>query len=212
MQCGVDEAGKGPVLGPMVVAAVSCEPDTDLTSLGVRDSKALTPGKREALLIKIEEICKINIITVGPDRIDFRGKSVTMNDCVARAHAAAARPFHPEFLYLDACDVIPERFGETVKKMLPYECRVIAAHHADSIYPVVSAASIVAKVYRDRSIKVLSKEYGEIGSGYPSDPLTIQFLTRYIMTHNVPPPCARKSWKTVDTLLKKNSQKKLSEF
>lgn len=212
MLCGVDEAGKGPVLGPMVVAAVACEPDVDLISLGVRDSKVLTPGKRETLLVKIEDNCQINIISIGPDRIDSRGKDVTMNDCVARAHAAAVLPLHPDSLYLDACDVIPERFGKTVKKLLPYDCDVIATHHADSLYPIVSAASIVAKVYRDRFIKELEAEYGEIGSGYPSDPLTIRFLTSYIQLHNEPPPCARKSWKTVSTLLNRNSQKKLFEF
>jgi ribonuclease HII len=77
---------------------------------------------------------------------------------------------------------------------------------------VVSAASIIAKVTRDREITILSEEFGKIGSGYPSDPVTIAFLSAYIKSHDAPPPIARKSWKTVSAMLVTNAQSSLTEF
>ncbi|MDD1695630.1 MAG: ribonuclease HII, partial [Methanoregula sp.] len=83
---------------------------------------------------------------------------------------------------------------------------------ADEKFPVVSAASIIAKVTRDRAIASLAKKYGTIGSGYPSDPVTIRFLNTYIDEHRVPPPIARRSWKTISAILSKRSQSSLADF
>ena len=91
-------------------------------------------------------------------------------------------------------------------------CEIVSEHHADITYPVVSAASIVAKVTRDREITKLAKKFGEIGSGYPSDPITIAYLSSYIDEHRLPPPIARKSWKTVTMMLTEKSQSSLSAF
>jgi ribonuclease HII len=137
---------------------------------------------------------------------------MTMNACVARAHAAVIARLDPETAYVDACDVNPFRYAEMVRVHLPAACEIVSEHHADSTYPVVSAASIVAKVTRDKEITKLAKKYGKIGSGYPSDPETVAYLVSYIDEHRVSPPIARKSWKTVSTLLARKSQSSLSSF
>jgi ribonuclease HII len=99
-----------------------------------------------------------------------------------------------------------------VKSHLDQECEIVSEHHADSTYRIVSAASIIAKVARDKEITKLAKKYGEIGSGYPSDPTTITYLSRYIDEHKVPPLIARKSWKTVTAMIGKMEQSNLSVF
>jgi ribonuclease HII len=99
-----------------------------------------------------------------------------------------------------------------VKSHLEKRCEIVSEHNADRTFKVVSAASIVAKVTRDRAITALSKKYGEIGSGYPSDPVTIAFLSAYIDEYKCPPPIARKSWKTIISLVGKKQQSQLSQF
>ena len=189
MICGVDEAGKGSVLGPMVVAAVGARSADVFSDLGVKDSKRLTPAERERLFPLIKKRCQVATVIIPAEEIDAIRREMTMNACVARAHA------------------------QVIKKIAPdIECEIVSEHHADDTYPIVSAASIIAKVTRDREIVKLAKKYGEIGSGYPSDPLTIAYLSAYIDEHRVPPPIARKSWKTVSNMLGKKSQSSLSAF
>ena len=212
MICGVDEAGKGSVLGPMVVAAVGVQSTDILSEIDVKDSKQLSPKERERLFAIIKKKCKVAIVIIPADEIDAIRRDMTMNQCVARAHAEVIQKIGPKTAYVDACDVNPIRYAETVKANLNNPCEIVSEHHADSTYPVVSAASIVAKVTRDREIEKLAKKYGEIGSGYPSDPVTITYLSSYIDEHRVPPPIARKSWKTVSAILAKKSQSNLSAF
>jgi len=210
--CGVDEAGKGSVLGPMVIAAVGVRSETVLSGLGVKDSKQLSPDERERLYSHIKKKCKVATVLIQASEIDAIRREMTMNSCVARAHAAVIKKLEPKTAYVDACDVNPIRYGEAVKNYLEMTCEIISEHHADSTYAVVSAASIVAKVVRDREIVKLARKYGEIGSGYPSDPDTVRYLSRYIDEYRVPPPIARKSWKTVSVMIAKKSQSNLSAF
>jgi ribonuclease HII len=212
MICGVDEAGKGPVLGPMVIAAVGSDFPETVSNLGLRDSKLLSPKRREELFPVILERCHVATRVIDAVEIDRLRTVMTMNECVARAHAEVIRKLEPKVAYVDACDVNAERYGDTVRQLLPFVCRIVAEHRADSTYELVSAASIVAKVMRDRAIGDLKQEYGEIGSGYPSDPLTIRFLARYIQEHGSAPPIARKSWMTVKEMLGENGQTSLLRF
>ncbi|HJJ63373.1 MAG TPA: ribonuclease HII, partial [Methanocorpusculum sp.] len=115
-------------------------------------------------------------------------------------------------VYLDACDVNAERFGVNVLSASGISAEVVSEHKADARYAVVGAASIVAKVTRDRIIEELRTEFGEIGSGYPSDAKTVSFLKKYIREHGVPPTCARKSWQTVTDIMSKSAQKNLFDF
>jgi len=210
--CGVDEAGKGSVLGPMVVAAVGVSSEARLSGLGVRDSKLLPPQERERLYPQIRMRCKVATVTIDAQEIDAIRTEMTMNACVARAHAMVITKLSPSRAYVDACDVNCLRYAEMVKEHLSSPCEIVSEHHADEKFMVVSAASIVAKVVRDREINKLAKKYGEIGSGYPSDPVTIRWLSDYIGEHPSPPPIARRSWKTVTTLLAKKTQRSLLDF
>jgi len=204
--CGVDEAGKGSVLGPMVVAAVGCRAAEDLAALPIRDSKVLRPKQREALYEILFRDFAIAIVTIDAAGIDEARTRMSMNACVAELHAEALTGLRPESAYLDACDVNAERYGRTVAGHLDFPCAIVAEHRADARYKIVGAASVVAKVTRDRAIRELEQQYGKIGSGYPSDAVTIEFLRGYIREYGSPPPCARRSWKTVTNLYQKTMQ------
>jgi len=210
--CGVDEAGKGSVLGPMVVAAVGISSDDILTDLGVKDSKILSAKERERMYKIIRKKCRVAIVRLDAQEIDAVRQDMTLNAAVARAHAQVITKLSPACAYVDACDVNSFRYAEMVKNHLEQPCEIVSEHHADEKFPVVSAASIVAKVTRDRAIATLSKKYGDIGSGYPSDPVTIRFLNSYINEHRIPPLIARKSWKTVSAILAKKNQSSLLDF
>jgi len=210
--CGVDEAGKGSVLGPLVIAAVGVTSEDIFSELKVRDSKLLTAAERERLYSLIRKCCKVASVSIDAHEIDVIRTGMTLNTCIARAHADVIDKLMPEIAYVDACDVNEFRYGEMVKNNLSHSCEIVAEHHADKKFPVVSAASIVAKVTRDRAIRALSKKYGDIGSGYPSDPITIRYLNEYIDHYRHPPAIARKSWKTVITMMGKKEQSDLSKF
>ncbi|HJJ71661.1 MAG TPA: ribonuclease HII, partial [Methanocorpusculum sp.] len=148
--CGIDEAGKGPVLGPMVAAGVLVSDDEDLSSLGIKDSKQLSAKKREVIF---EEICasyKTAVVVKSPAEIDAR--ECTMNQFTVLLHAEVLRTLSPDRVYLDACDVNAERFGVNVLSASGIDAEVVSEHKADARYAVVGAASIVAKVTRDRII------------------------------------------------------------
>jgi ribonuclease HII len=196
----------------MVVAAVSVRSADVFSGLGVKDSKQLAPQERERLFVLIKKRCRVATVVIPAEEIDAIRREMTMNSCVARAHAEVIQRLAPKTAYVDACDVNPLRYAETVRSHLEIPCEIVSEHHADSTYPVVSAASIVAKVTRDREIIKLAKKYGKIGSGYPSDPDTIAYLSTYIDEHRSPPPIARRSWKTVSAMLAKKSQSSLSTF
>lgn len=208
----MDEAGKGSVLGPMVIAAVGVSSENVFAEVEVADSKLLSPKVRERLYITIRKRFRVATIRIDAHEIDEIRTGMTMNACVARAHAQAIDKLSPAIAYVDACDVNAFRYADMVKSHLETSCEVVSEHNADQTFKVVSAASIVAKVTRDRAITALSKKYGEIGSGYPSDPVTIAFLSAYIDEHKCPPPIARKSWKTVIAMLGKKQQSQLSQF
>lgn len=212
MICGVDEAGKGSVLGPLVVAAVAASSENALDDLGVKDSKLCSAKERERLYVLIKKRCRVTTVRLDAGDIDAIRVEMTLNFAVARAHAKAITRLSPTCAYVDACDVNCFRYAEMVKNNLDHVCEIVSEHHADEKFPVVSAASIIAKVTRDRAIAMLAKKYGEIGSGYPSDPVTIRFLTAWIDEHKSPPPIARKSWKTVSAILAKKSQSSLLDF
>jgi len=210
--CGVDEAGKGSVLGPMVIAAVGISSENTLDDLNVRDSKLLSARERERLYTLIRKSCKVVTVRIDAQAIDMIRREMTMNACVARAHAKVIGKLSPSRAFVDACDVNCFRYAEMVKNNLLKPCEIISEHHADEKFPVVSAASIIAKVTRDRAIASLAKKYGEIGSGYPSDPVTIHWLSSYIEEFRSPPPIARKSWKTVSTIIAIRDQTTFMDF
>jgi ribonuclease HII len=212
MFCGVDEAGKGAVLGPLVVAAVACKRLKDFEPIPVRDSKLLSPDERSELYEIITARFPFTTLVIDARDIDILRRCGTMNLVMARAHAAVIKNLRPKKAFVDACDVIASRYGRTVSACLDFPCTVVAEHHADENRPVVSAASIVAKVTRDRLVAGLVPLFGEVGSGYPSDHLTIGFLEGYILDHKRPPSCARASWQTTKDLVYRAEQADLMQF
>ena len=213
MICGVDEAGRGPVLGPLVVAGVLVESDVPLRHLNVRDSKKLSPERRELLAPEIEKVATCEVVVVPAADIDVMRAQMSLNDFEARLFAAVVEKLHPETAYVDAVDVDEIEFKRAILKQLPFEVEVVSQHEADDLFPVVSAASIVAKVRRDAEVRKIEAELGQpVGSGYPSDPATIAFLERWIKEKGSPPPYTRLTWDTTRRLLAEAKNRKLEDF
>lgn len=195
--CGVDEAGRGSFLGPLVIAGiVITESKLDkLHSLGVKDSKKLNPLLREKVYKKLVKFSdSIFVIKIKPSAIDKKVTKHELNLLEAKYMAKIIKKLNPDLAYVDSFDVNPKRLSENLSKMS--ECEVIASHKADEKIPIVSAASIVAKIKRDKSINLLKKKY-DIGSGYPIDSKTIEFVSEwYYKTAGSMPHFVRESWKT----------------
>ena len=203
--CGVDEAGRGPVIGPLVVAGVAITPEEEreLVKMGAKDSKRLTPGRRESLSAKIMERWPFKIIVVPAEDIDLLRQEMTLNMLEARIFAGAIDSFDGlSHAYVDAADTNADAFADAITSSLKRVVKITSRHKADDLYPVVSAASIVAKVERDRLVKDISLELKrDIGSGYPSDQKTIRFIEEWVSAHGKLPPHTRHSWKTASRLL-----------
>lgn len=213
MICGIDEAGKGSVIGPMVIGGVAGKSHEEFGNKGFADSKTLTPRRREQYYEEIVSEFKTTTVVLSAAMIDELRNSITMNEIVARSHARAIMDLMPDEAYVDACDINEIRYADTLSGYIKGEnIAIVSRHRADDLYAVVSAASIVAKVTRDRMIEDLKSQWGDLGSGYPSDPATISFLKDYIGKHHEPPQIARRSWKTISNMISETSQKKLFEF
>lgn len=213
MICGVDEAGRGPVLGPLVVAGVSVESDVPLRHLNVRDSKKLSPERRELLAPEIEKVSRYHVLVIPAKEIDVMRAEMTLNDFEARLFAQIIETLHPDTAYVDAVDVDEIEFKRAVQKHLPFEVEIVSQHEADDLFPVVSAASILAKVRRDAEMRKIEEELGQpAGSGYPSDPDTIAFLEKWIKEKGCLPPHTRTTWDTARRLLAESRNRKLDDF
>lgn len=194
---GIDEAGRGPVIGPLVVCGVAIEEERleKLERLQLKDSKRLTPGRRKVMARRINKIAECYTVHIQASDIDnLRAKDINLNEIEKIAIKKVIGMSNPDTAYIDCLDVKPQRFCdemENYKKSL----KVIAEHKAEDKYPIVAAASIVAKVERDMEIEKIRKEYRDVGSGYPSDPKTIAFLKRF--SYENLPYFVRKSWATV---------------
>ena len=213
MIVGVDEAGRGPVIGPLVVAGVAVESDVELRHMNVRDSKKLSPERREALAPEIEKVSTYEVIVIPAERIDVMRSEMSLNDFEAKLFAEVIDKLRPETAYVDAADVDEIEFKRCVRKELAFDVEIVSQHNADELFPVVSAASILAKVCRDRQMRTIEDEIGmHIGSGYASDADTIAFLETWIRTHGSLPPHTRASWDTARRLLAESRNHKLDDF
>ncbi|MDS0282242.1 ribonuclease HII [Haloarcula onubensis] len=211
MRVGVDEAGKGPVLGSMFAAAVRAVPD--MLPDGVGDSKGIAPAERERLDERIRAAADaVAIAEIPVVRID--DPETDMNTLTVAAHAEALSGVARDGLagLVDAGDTDADRFGRRVAKRVDATLHLDAEHGADETDPLVGAASIVAKVARDSHVESLTEVHGEVGSGYPSDPTTRAFLAGYVDDHGDLPDCARASWSTCEDVLAAAEQSTLGEF
>jgi ribonuclease HII len=212
---GVDEAGRGPILGPIVFAGILMKEEDipGLAELGVRDSKLLRPSKREKLAVAIlERAVKVSMKVVSPKEIDeAKAAGVNLNQLEVFYFADIINQLNPDVTYVDAADVNPERFSQRIKSNLVVDTELISKHKADYDFLVVSAASILAKVERDRIVNEL-KRFGDVGSGYCHDPKTISFLKKWVREYGELPSFVRHSWITAKNILNEAKQAILDDF
>jgi len=201
---GIDEAGKGPVIGSMFVAGVVVRREniTYLRRLGVKDSKLLSKYMRN-VMYNIVKSCaeKIYVREVKPDIIDKENINNILLSEFLEIVRAALNDFDAglELIFIDLPSMPPGKVKQAII-MLGFKGEIIAEHFADRKYVAVSAASIVAKTCREKHISELKKIYGDFGSGYPSDPKTISWIRSFYSNKGYLPPIVRKSWKTVKEL------------
>ena len=214
--CGVDDAGRGPVIGPLVIAGVLVEESKLdlLKSLGVKDSKKLTPILRIRLAEEIPRIVErhhiVELDAPSMDKVVNKApKFQRLNLLEAKKMAEVVEALRPDVVYVDSSDTDTERFRNNILDELSYRPKVISEHHADDTYPVVSAASILAKVRRDARIDEMKRQYGDFGSGYAHDPQTIRFLGEYYQANKEFPPIVRRSWKTLRNIVRNLTQTRL---
>jgi len=215
---GIDEAGRGPVLGPLVICAYAIEKKDlhQLKLLGAKDSKMLSKNKRAELYQKLIDIAvNYKTIHLSASEIDEMRKNASLNDIEQKImiKAVLGLKVKPSEIYIDAADVKEERFGLLFKNYFP-KAKIVSRHGADKTFPVVSAASIIAKVERDREIEKIKEKTGfNIGSGYPSDPKTKKFLNEYYKKHKKFPSFTRESWDTCKKIKEKVIQQaKINEY
>lgn len=203
--CGIDDAGRGSMLGPLVIAGISLDKKNlrKLSSLGVKDSKKLSPKLREHFYKKIIDIADdYYIVKISPRLIDASVKKHCLNGLEAKYMAKVVSKLNADTSYVDSCDVNPTRFGKEISKQSDNR-KIKSYHHADNRFVIVSAASILAKVARDKAIAKLRQNHN-LGSGYPSDTVTVKFVTKYHATYHVLPNFVRKSWKPVRKIVGNN--------
>jgi ribonuclease HII len=209
--CGIDEAGRGSVLGPLVIAGINIK-NSDIKKLeeiGVRDSKALTRKKRDFLFDKILDISEfVCIYKIDCNTIDENVYQRKLNKLEGGIMSTIIKYLEADIAYVDSCDVNINRYTTYLKSNLDLKnnTSVIAMHKADRINPAVSAASIIAKVTRDREIQILEESFQNIGSGYPSDKKTMYFINNWIKEYKEFPDFVRKSWRPIREITCKQSK------
>jgi ribonuclease HII len=210
LQLGADEAGRGPVIGPMVMCALMGNP-AELSAIGAKDSKKLTPSKRELLFSRISAASRWEIHVVSPHEIDEAVATSSLNRLELQHFAQLLGLFDIGNAFVDSPDVNERRFSEELSGLCGKV--VVAEHRADERYPSVSAASIVAKVTRDRIIEDMKSELGhDFGSGYPSDRKTVEYIENHVKRHGVLPPFCRQSWETSKRILANSKIKSFEYF
>ena len=218
MICGVDEAGRGPVIGPLVIAGVSFQDEGIINNLGVKDSKKLSMKRREMFAKQIKNIAAdYEVLIIQANDIDDMRKVMTLNEIEVNGFRRVIKKLKPDLCYVDAADVNDKRFGDDIKKQLPKKIEIISKHKADDTYPVVSAASIIAKTVRDAEIQKISEKLEKkinmpLGSGYPADQITKTFLEAWVKKYNSLPPHTRHSWNTSKKLIANSKIKRLDTF
>ena len=216
---GIDDAGRGPIIGPMVLAGIiiNKKDELKLKNLGVDDSKKLTPEKREELSKILRKDYKFHYELASVEEIDLRSKVGTN---LNRIEAVKAAKIINELIknkeevievIIDCPSTNLEAWRNCVLQYVGKKDKINlkVEHKADANHICVSAASIIAKTTRDNEIAKLKQELGlEIGSGYPSDPITCACLNKnlnFLLEKGV----IRKTWATFEDIKAKNEQKKL---
>lgn len=207
---------KGAVIGPLVIAGALIEVDKEkeLVKLGVRDSKKHTPKQRADLYHRIRSKVKTHrVIKIHPEEIDKNKLGGgNLNELELNNMAKIINELKPDVVYLDSIEANTMSVIAEITPKLKVDCKIIAECGADDKYPIVSAASILAKVERDDAVASLKPLYGNIGSGYPSDPTTQTFLRNWLNEHSTFPKIVRHTWGTITNMVGSKKQKQLGDF
>ena len=201
---GIDEAGRGPVIGNMFIVCLGVSEGklSKLVELRVKDSKKLTPKKRSELAPKITQLAEVLIVeSVSPQRIDEQNINAIFAKFIIESLEMILRSgVKIKQVCIDA--VSGRKFRDIIMDYAESQNNIMSVRiepRADAKYPVVAAASIVAKYLRDAHVRRLHMKYGDFGSGYPSDPRTIRWLIKHCNKNNLP-PIVRRSWSTLRKL------------
>lgn len=210
---GVDEAGRGPVLGSLFVGAVAVV-DRGVLPDGVDDSKAVPATTRARLADALERDRAIDVAIeeLEPRQIDRAAGSLTAQVAAAFARAIDRLATAGDAVVADAGEADTHRFADRVRRHLSTPVDLEVTVRADETDPLVGAASIVAKEAREAHVDGLTERYGAVGSGYPSDPTTRRFLAEYVAEHGGLPACARRSWATSRDVIAASEQAGLGAF
>ena len=192
---GIDEAGRGALCGPMIIAGAMVEESLlpKIVQAGARDSKLLSPHRREVVRQKLEGLVKSFVVEIPPKEID----SNNLNELELDTFARIIRESGADKVFVDAMEANTLRVKSRLLDRVQGVVQIIAENKADTRYPIVGAASIFAKTTRDEIIMNLRKEFGDFGSGYPSDPRTKTFIDEWFMKHRSFPDFVRKKWSTL---------------
>ncbi len=198
---GIDESGRGPVIGPMTICGylVDEEKLPKLKKLGVKDSKLLAEKKRSYLAPRLKRLADDFIIfSIPASEIDRLRTITNLNALEIARMQQIINLLKPDKVIIDSPEVNTKKFSQKVmtKVKIKNKLHIVAENFADKKYVEVGAASILAKVERDAAIKKLHKEHGFFGSGYASDEITVKFLKDWIERNKEFPSFVRKSWFT----------------
>lgn len=220
---GVDEAGRGPVIGPLVICAfaIDAEAENRLKEMGVKDSKLLSALNREKIAEKIIHYPHVLIELSAQEITQYMKRKISLNEMEAEKLSIALIELAKKLekvgkidkIYVDSPDPVASKFGMRIKRYLkgtPLEkAEIISENKADFKYPVVGAASILAKSMRERRVGEIAIEVGEFGTGYPSDERTIVFLKKHYKESKLQ-KYIRHGWATMQNI--KTTELKLEEF
>jgi ribonuclease HII len=214
---GVDEAGRGCAIGPLVIAGVLFEEETlpILREIGVKDSKKLSAKKRTTLAEEIKEIAiDYKVFELKPrviDKVVFRSQPLRrLNYLETMIMAKIVRELEPDIVHIDPPDVNSQRCAEQIQSVIKYKLDIVCEPKADDKYPSTGAASIIAKVIRDQRIAELREKHGDFNSGYASDKKTQRFIEDYFSENKECPDFIRASWKTVQRHMQPFKQMRLT--
>lgn len=212
---GIDEAGKGPVCGPLVICGYMID-EKNLEKLqkeGAKDSKMLTDEKRRKLKPVLEKMARdIALLSVSAKEIDSLRSISNLNKIEIERMQQIINLLSPDKAIIDAIEANTSKFHKKIESGLKIDCELITENFADKNYPVVGAASIIAKVHRDSAIEKLHEKFGYFGTGYCSDERTINFLKNWIKKNKEFPDFVRKSWITIAEIKAEKEQKKMGEY
>ncbi len=212
---GIDEAGRGPVCGPLVLCGYMIEESkkSQLREAGATDSKLLSPEQRTEISKKLKKIDhQHKLVSISASEIDSLRTETNLNKIEIEKMQYIINRMKPDCVIIDAPEANTKAFAKKIEAGLDIKTRIISENFADKNHLEVGAASIIAKVTRDLEIERLHKIHGNFGSGYPSDPITIDFLKNWLKKNKEFPGFVRKSWITAQELLKEKQQTKISRF